>query len=87
MRRRLRFSLLLHFRRPPRPLVENGLLTLLKHGLLSLVHALNPVAEAGADGREEGVAQDGVVFGEDGSALDAELPGAGGQACVEERSR
>lgn len=73
MRRRLGFTvgLLLLPRRPPRPLVENGLLALLKYSLLSLVHSLNPIAEAGADGREDGVAPEGVPA-EDGSSLDAQ---------------
>ena len=81
MRRRLGFTLasLLLPRRPPRPLLNNGLLALLKDGLLSLVHSLNPVAEAGADGGEDGVAPEGMLA-EDGSSLDAQLPGAGGQA-------
>lgn len=84
MRRRLGFTLgLLLPRRPPRPLVENGLLALLKYGLLSLVHSLNPVAEAGADGCEDGVAPEGGLA-EDGSSLDAQLPGAGSQAYKEE---
>ena len=66
----------LFLRRPPGALLHDGRLALLQDGRLPLVDSLEPVAEAGADGGEDGVAHDRLA-GEEGTHLEAELPEAG----------
>jgi hypothetical protein len=54
----------------PRPLLQDRPLALVQHGLLPLVDALQPVAEAGAHGAEDGVGPE-TPLEEDGAHLDA----------------
>lgn len=62
--------------RPPRPLLENVLLSLVQDGRLPLVDSLQPVSEACTYAGEDGVGPEGFLE-EKRSHLDTELPGAG----------
>lgn len=69
--------------RPARPLVEDDLFPVVQDGLLPLVNALQPVAEAGARTGEDGVCPERAPV-EEGSHLEAELPDSDGDTCGSE---
>jgi hypothetical protein len=69
-------------RGPPCALLEDGRFPLGQHGRLPLVDALEPVSEAAADAGKDGPGPEGGLV-EEGAHLEAELPEADGDACLD----
>lgn len=68
----------------PSPLLQQSPLALAQHLRLPVVHALQPVSEARAAERIDGVRPQGGAV-EEGAHLDADLPEAHGQACLKKK--
>lgn len=65
---------------PSPSLLQNGLSSLSEDLQLSLLDALEPVAETSTNTREEGVHPEGFLI-QEGAHFDAQLPESDGNAC------